>query len=205
MKNLKKIVSILLAAAMLTAMLAFGASADTVIGSKDEAGYKGVDDFNDTTTGGQDLNVKVTDVTHKYAVDVTFGLTVVDLGGKIVWNVDTLKYDVTDSNTETMTREITVYNRSDLPVFSYAEVAKENADDSLTIKADKDSTANQLKIEKATGGTTTTAGTPTKGVITITVSSENWAGVASFYANKKLAENVSEFKVATITVTITKN
>lgn len=201
---MKKILAIILSVAMIATMLAVSVSAadkQVVVGDNG-----GVTDFADTTTGGQDINVKVTDITHKYAVDVTFGLSDLTIGGSITWNVDTMKYDVAGSTLTDTTQTIEVSNRSDLPVYAYATISNDDAADGITVKADKDSDANKLTVAKATAGSGATNGTATSAEINISITSANWNTVAEYYAAKKLAApETTTYKVATVTVTISKN
>ena len=205
---MKKIFAILLTVAMLTTVLAVSVSAENVIGSQN-----GVQPENFTTsetTPREDLNVKVSDVTHKYAVDVVFSLADLTIGGTITWNAETMKYDVagTELGKTAVTRTVTVSNRSDLPVYAFATVADQDAGDGITFTAEKDSATNKLTIAKATAGTAVATGTPTKGYLTINVNSDNWNAVAEYYAAKRLSsanQATDTFKVATVTVTISKD
>lgn len=200
---MKKFLSILLAAVLLAAVCAvpaFAANTETPVG-----GSGGVTSFDPTTTGGQDLNIQVSDVTHKYAVDVTFDLSALTFGGDITWNVTTMKYDVNAADLKDTTRTIEVSNRSDLPVYAFATVTSENADDGISIEAVNNSADNKLTIEKAIAGSGEQNGTPTAENLTLNITSTDWNAVAEYYAQKKLAENASSFKIATVTVTISKD
>lgn len=201
---MKKFLSILLAAALLAAVCAVPAfAADTVVGADG-----GVTTFDPTTTGGQDLNIQVSDVTHKYAVDVTFDLSDLTIGGSITWNVDSMKYDVEGTTLTDTTRTIEVSNRSDLPVYAYATVSNTDDNDGISITADKNSAANKLTIEKAIAASTgEEKGTANAKNLTLSITSTDWNAVAEYYAQKKLAadETVKTFKIATVTVTISKD
>ena len=201
---MKKILALILTVAMVATMLAISVSAE-----KDVGGDDGVESFDPTTTGGQDLNIKVTDVTHKYAVDVTFNISVLTIGGSITWNVNDMKYDVAkDAALNDTTRDITVSNRSDLPVYAYATVSDRENADGITVAANKDSNTNKLTVEKATAGTATANGTATTGTITINITSDDWNSVAEYYAAKRLESTnqaTDTFNIATITVTISKD
>ena len=94
---MKKIFAILLTVAMLTTVLAVSVSVAGVMYDGVVGGNDGVLTFDPTATPGHDLNVKVSDVTHKYAVDVLFSLDDLTIGGTITWNVNTMKYEVTDT------------------------------------------------------------------------------------------------------------
>lgn len=198
---MNKILSLILAVFMIASVFAVNVSAETVVGNTD-----GVNTFDPTTTGGQSINVKVEDVTHKYAVDVTFSLEDLTLGGTITWNVNTMKYDIADTTAANTSRTITVSNRSDLPVYAYATMTDTDAGDSITVSADKDSAINKLTVEKATPGTGSSNGTATEGNITISITSTDWESVATYYGNKRLEDMGRDtFTIANVTVTISKD
>ena len=199
---MKKLLAVLLTLTMLATLLAFGASAEE--GTRVVGGETGVDDFPSTSTGGQDLNVKVSEVNHRYAVDITFDLSDLTIGGTITWNVKDLKYDVEGALTGEQERFVTVSNRSDLPVYAYATITDTDANDYITVSASNTET-NKLNVVKATAGSGTTPGAPKDETIKISVNSDNWSDSTSYYAAKKLNENKDTFKIATVTVTITKN
>ena len=198
---MKKFLSLILAVFMIASVFAVNVSAETVVGNTD-----GVNTFDPTTTGGQSINVKVEDVTHKYAVDVTFSLEDLTLGGTITWNVNTMKYDIADTTAANTSRTITVSYRSDLPVYAYATMTDTDAGDSITVSADKDSTINKLTVEKATPGTGSSNGTATEGNIIISITSTDWESVATYYGNKRLEDMGRDtFTIANVTVTISKD
>ena len=198
---MKKILSLILAVFMIASVFAVNVSAETVVGNTD-----GVNTFDPTTTGGQSINVKVEDVTHKYAVDVPFSLEDLTLGGTITWNVNTMKYDIADTTAVNTSRTITVSNRSDLPVYAYATMTDTDAGDSITVSADKDSAINKLTVEKATPGTGSSNGTATEGNIIISITSTDWESVATYYGNKRLEDMGRDtFTIANVTVTISKD
>lgn len=201
---MKKILAIILSVAMIATMLAVSVSAadkQVVVGDNG-----GTTNFPTTTTGGQDINVKVTSITHKYAVDVTFNLSDLTIGS-ITWNVDDMNYDVAGSTLEKTEQTIEVSNRSDLSVYAYATVADTVTDDGITVTTDKDGAANRLEVVKATVGSGNTNGTATTGSITVTIDSTDWNAATAYYV-KKMAEagsNDQTFKIATVTVTISKD
>lgn len=196
---MRKILAIILAVAMLTAMLAVSVSAEQEVGGAD-----GVTTFNPTKTGDNNINVKVTEITHKYAVDITFGLEDLTIGS-IVWNVNTMKYDVTGSTLANKEQEITVSNRSDLPVYAYATVKDtDTANNKIAVTAANTET-NKLTVDKATAGTGTANGTANEDVIKINITSDDWAASLGYYVEKMAATNTKTFKIATVTVTISKD
>lgn len=201
--KMKKILAIILAVAMLTAMLAVSVSAEQEVGGAD-----GVTTFEPTTPTGEDLNVKVTEITHKYAVDLVYSLSDLTIDGNITWNVNTMKYEVGGNTLENTTRKVKVNNRSDLPVYAYATITNTNDADGITVAAVNGSAENKLTVDKATAGTGGNDGTLTVGELVINLTSDNWNAVAEYYAAQRLAsanQATDTFRIATITVTISKN
>lgn len=201
--KMKKILAIILAVAMLTAMLAVSVSAEQEIGGAD-----GVTTFDPTTPTGEDLNVKVTEITHKYAVDLIYSLSDLTIDGAITWNVNTMKYEVGGNTLENTTRKVKVNNRSDLPVYAYATISNTNDNDGITVAAVNNSAQNKLTVAKATAGSGVQNGTSTVEELVINLTSDNWNAVAEYYAAQRLASQNQEtdtFRIATITVTISKN
>lgn len=196
---MKKLLAIIITVAMLATMLAVSVSAAKEVGGDD-----GVTTFDPATVGGQDINVKVTEITHKYAVDVTFSLSDLTIGS-ITWNVNTMKYDVTGSTLADATQTIEVSNRSDLPVYAYAEISNTSGDDGISVTADKNSAANRLTVAKATAGTSTANGTATEGNINISITSTDWNSVAAYYVAKMAETNTKSYRIATVTVVISKD
>ena len=200
---MKKFLAVILAVTMLTTMLAVSVGAESILGSD-----KGVlpDNFTTETTPGQDLNVKVSDITHKYAVDIIFSLGVLDLGGNITWNVNTMKYEVGGNTLENTSRTVTVNNRSDLPVYAYATITDPDDADGITVAA-ANSAESKLTVAKATAGSGAKDGTSTVGELAINLTSDDWNAVAEYYAAKRLNspdQATDKFRIATVTVTITK-
>ena len=201
--KMKKILAIILAVAMLTAMLAVSVSAEQEVGGAD-----GVTTFDPTTPTGEDLNVKVTEITHKYAVDLIYSLSDLTIDGAITWNVNTMKYEVGGNTLENTTRKVKVNNRSDLPVYAYATITNTNAADGITVAAVNKDAMTKLTVAKATAGSGSQNGTSTVGELVINLTSDNWNAVAEYYAAQRLAspnQATDTFRIATITVTISKN
>lgn len=211
---MKKFLSLMLAGLMSVSLFVVGAAAEepkkeTVVGK--DGGVLDADFTKNETSNDNNINVKVEAVTHKYAVDLTFNFTDLTIGG-LVWNVDTLRYDFADGKALTDSEQtITVTNRSDKPVYAYGTVTDGDANDYVTVamKADvagKD-TDNRLEVAKATAGQAAN-GTAKEGTLTVSISSAEWADVASYYG-KKITESATPstmtFKIATVTVTISKS
>ena len=201
--KMKRILAIIISVAMIATMLAVSVSAEKEVG-----GDNGVLTFDPTTPTGEDLNVKVTEITHKYAVDLVYSLQDLVIDGAITWNVNTMKYEVGGNTLEDTTRKVKVYNRSDLPVYAYATITNTNDADGITVTAEKDSATNKLTIAKATAGAGASNGTSTVEELDINLKSANWNAVAEYYAAQRLAsanQATDTFRIATVTVTITKD
>ena len=200
---MKKILAIILAVTMLTAMLAVSVSAEQEVGGAD-----GVTTFDPTTPTGEDLNVKVTEITHKYAVDLIYSLSDLTIDGAITWNVNTMKYEVGGNTLEDTTRKVKVNNRSDLPVYAYATITNTNAADGITVAAVNKDAMTKLTVAKATAGSGVQNGTSTVGELVINLTSDNWNAVAEYYAAQRLAsanQATDTFRIATVTVTVSKD
>lgn len=203
--KMKRILAIIISVAMIATMLAVSVSAESILGSD-----TGVlpENFTTETSPGKDLNVKVTDITHKYAVDLVFSLQDLVIDGNITWNVNKLKYDVGGTTLENTTRKVKLSNRSDLPVYAYATISNTDDADGITVAAVNNSDLNKLTIAKATAGVGGDDGTSTVGELVINLTSDNWNAVAEYYAAKRLAsadQATATFRIATVTVTITKD
>lgn len=198
---MKKFLSLMLAGLMSASLFVVGAAAETVVGAT-----HGVASFEDTNKGS-DINVKVEDVTHKYAVDITFSFKDLELGN-LEWDVDNMRYNTANGDAlANTTRTITVSNRSDLPVYAFATVADKDNNDGLTVAADTYSDTSRLTVAKATASTSigSGTGTATTGELKVSLNSNDWNAVASYYGAKQLADNTKVFAVATVTVTISKS
>lgn len=80
------------------------------------------------TGASSGLNVMVQDVSHRYAVDLTFPEMTLSFSA-VKWNVDSGLYEIQDPGydedreTESITISITVTNHSDMSVTAYAETS----------------------------------------------------------------------------------
>lgn len=209
---MKKFLSLMLAGLMSASLFVVGAAADTlkdgVVGPN-----HGVleNEFNTpVSNGGNNINVKVEKVTHKYAVDLKFSFGDLTIGN-LEWNVDTMRYDtVKGEELKNTTREITVSNRSDLPIQAYATVspAADKAPDlTIGMTGSGDSEANKLTVSAANKGQGEAPGTPNTGKLTVKLESTAWDSVAQYYIDKQFKTPDSEqtYTVATVTVIISKS
>lgn len=209
---MKRFLSLMLAGLMSASLFVVGAAADTlkdgVVGPN-----HGVleNEFNTPVQdGGNKINVKVEKVTHKYAVDLKFSFGDLTIG-HLEWNVDTMRYDtVKGEELKNTTREITVSNRSDLPIQAYATVspAADKAPDlTIGMTGEGDSETNKLTVSAANKGQGEANGKPTTGTLTVKLESNAWDSVAQHYIDMQFATPDSEqtYTVATVTVIISKS
>lgn len=88
------------------------------------------------------------------------------------------------------------------------QLTNTNDADGITVAAEKDSATNKLTIAKATAGVGGANGTSTVEELVINLTSANWNTVAEYYAAQRLAsanQATDTFRIATVTVTITKD
>lgn len=209
---MKKFLSLMLAGLMSASLFAVGAAADTlkdgVVGPN-----HGVleNEFNTPVSNGDNnINVKVEKVTHKYAVDLKFSFGDLTIGN-LEWNVDTMRYDtVKGEELKNTTREITVSNRSDLPIQAYATVspAADKAPDlTIGMTGSGDSETNKLTVGAANKGQGEANGEPTKGTLTVKLESNAWDSVAQHYIAMQFEtpDSAQTYTVATVTVIISKS
>lgn len=209
---MKKFLSLMLAGLMSASLFAVGAAADTlkdgVVGPN-----HGVleNEFNaPVSDGGNKINVKVEKVTHKYAVDLKFSFGDLTIGN-LEWNVDTMRYDtVKGEELKNTTREITVSNRSDLPIQAYATVspAADKAPDlTIGMTGSGDSETNKLTVGAANKGQGEANGEPSTGTLTVKLESNAWDSVAQYYIDMQFVtpDSAQTYTVATVTVIISKS
>lgn len=209
---MKKFLSLMLAGLMSASLFVVGAAADTlkdgVVGPN-----HGVleNEFNTPVSNGDNnINVKVEKVTHKYAVDLKFSFGNLTIGN-LEWNVDTMRYDtVKGEELKNTTREITVSNRSDLPIQAYATVspAADKAPDlTIGMTGSGDSETNKLTVIAANKGQGEANGTPNTGTLTVKLESNAWDSVAQHYINMQFEtpDSAQTYTVATVTVIISKS
>ena len=197
---MKRLLSLALAVLMLCTLFTVNAFATTVIGSRDDqaTGADGVTDFaNKDVTG--DVSVKVTTVTHKYSVDITYSDMEYTLPS-LTWDPGELEY-VAGAGDFSGKVTITLQNYSDQPV--YATASFDYADDYDEAKGFGfafDATYTNHELPAATIGA---AGAP----VNFT------GGLTGFETTEKIANAVNYYKglgretitIGTYTVTISQN
>lgn len=209
---MKKFLSLMLAGLMSASLFVVGAAADTlkdgVVGPNH--GVKENEFNTPVSNGDNNINVKVEKVTHKYAVDLKFSFGDLTIGN-LEWNVDTMRYDtVKGEELKNTTREITVSNRSDLPIEAYATVspaANKAPDLTIGMTGSGDSETNKLTVGAANKGQGEANGEPTKGTLTVKLESNAWDSVAQHYIAMQFEtpDSAQTYTVATVTVIISKS
>lgn len=199
---MKKLLSLSLAVLMLCTLFTVNTFAETVIGPRDDlaTGADGVtvENFTDKDVTGT-VSVKVTSVTHKYSVDITYSDMEYTLPS-LTWDPSALKYvagtgDFDDKVT------ITLQNYSDLPVYATATFAYDSGYNSTKgFGFAFDATYTNVEIGAATIGT---AGAPVNftGGLTGCSTAEEISNAVNYY--KGLGSNT--ITVGTYTVTISKD
>lgn len=209
---MKKFLSLMLAGLMSASLFVVGAAADTLKDGVVDPNHGVLEnEFNTPVSNGDNnINVKVEKVTHKYAVDLKFSFGDLTIGN-LEWNVDTMRYDtVKGEELKNTTREITVSNRSDLPIQAYATVsptANKAPDLTIGMTGEGDSETNKLTVSAANKGQGEVNGTPTTGKLTVKLESTAWDSVAQYYINKQFTtpDSAQTYTVATVTVIISKS
>ncbi len=211
---MKRLFAALFSCILITASLGAAVFADNIIGS--HGGGNGVEDGvsedafpgdkNDLKGGYEgDINVKVNDVVHMYAVDITYTNPTYVLP-TLTWDVNDLIYKTSGGNMTT-TVDITITNYSDLPVVATAEVADTNKDDYLEFNF----TTGTTQTVAAVIADATIKGTATTAKFSGALKSLDNAAIynaVTYYttgAGKDTATNVDgSVTIATYTITISK-
>ena len=199
---MKKLFALILAVVMICAMSVSVFAADTtehIIGNgtgntTDNDSYTDglAENLAFPNAGTYNVNVTATvgQVEHRYAVDITYPNMTFDVAASnLVWNVNTLKYDVKEGNGTTIgtdkAYEIKVTNYSDLPVDLTVAVADDVAD-GATVAAHTNANDNvaftEARIESAIGASGASVGQAKTQIFFITVKAGDWNAVANYYA-----------------------
>ena len=161
----------------------------------------GIPNFADNDSTQVNVSVQVGSIGHRYAVDVEFTAAVtLDFSSiELVWDVNNLEYNLSaDADAVALAPStITVFNYSDLPVYLSTAITNDDANDGITVTADK----TTATVAKATPKVGATPGSATQETITLSATSTNWNEVIRYYANKDITETV----VGTCTLTISMN
>lgn len=227
---MKKLFALILAVVMICAMSVSvfadepETTTDHVVGTHGSTGNPVSDGLTESgfASNNPEYEVNITatvgSVEHRYAVDIEYQDMSFDIAANnLVWNVNTLKYDVKNPEAATIGTNkaypITVTNYSDLPVNLAVTVddkfsALNDKDDFADVAASTDANGTTeftgTQIAKAVGATNTTAGQAQTATFYITVIATDWNKVANYYANYFTANGQPSEIIATATITVTK-
>lgn len=206
---MKKIISVCLAVALAASMLCMNifAAGTPVVGHYGETGKVAdgitASEFGDTNSSSDIKLSLITTSESRYAVDIEFKDTAKSFSANFVWNVNTHEYQVKEgtSNSDPLTinPNLTITNHSDKPVYYKATIAAETVTD-LTITASITGTEKSNVPAVVVGGNATTADVAAE----VTVKSNIGTGTWAEYINAGKG-NITDVKVATYTVTISKD
>ena len=199
---MKRLLSLALAVLMLCTLFTVNAFAatETVIGGprdNEATGEDGVTDFADHASEG-DVSVKVTTVTHKYSVDITYSDMEYTLPS-LTWDPSELEYVAGTSDFDDKVT-ITLQNYSDLPVYATATFAYDSGyNQTKGFGFAFDATYTNVEIGAATIGA---AGAPVNcfGRLTDCSTAEEISTAVNYY--KSLGSDT--ITIGTYTVTISK-
>ena len=103
------------------------------------------------TGASSGLNVMVQDVSHRYAVDLTFPEMTLSFSS-VEWNVDSGMYEISDpgyEDRETQLISIIVTNHSDMSVTAYAEISVSAGAGGLLFSTPANAAGNGIMIRSA--------------------------------------------------------
>ena len=126
----KKVTAAILAACLFC-LFSTSVCAERVVGGENPNMADGVSDIPQGIGASSDIQVSVTDVASRYAVDVTFPDMTLSFGD-VVWNVNSLAYEMSGTLPDG-SFEITVSNHSDQPILMWGSVAKADPADGILL------------------------------------------------------------------------
>ena len=224
---MKKFLALILAVAMLCTMTTVIASAVSKPLVGNNAGDGTTDDgtYTDGLAQGENFpaagnyNVEITatagSVEHRYAVDITYDeLSFNVTATTMVWNVNTLKYEVKDGDATLSNKKfnVAITNYSDLPIYATVAVSDLDDRDGATVAAYNDEADTSLsagKIEIADAVAIENNDNVLNFDVTITTPNNNddeWNAVSNYYAGKFTAQgNDTPITMGTMSITLSKN
>ena len=225
---MKKFLALILAAAMLCTMTTVIASAvskplvgnNAGDGTTDDGTYTDglAADKNFPAAGNYNVEITATagSVEHRYAVDITYDdLSFNVTASKMVWNVNTLQYEVKDGGEALSDKKfnVAITNKSDLPIYATVAVSDLDDRDGATVAAYEDeSTTTKLSAGKITiEDAVNLAGTENVLNFDVTITTEHntpeeWNAVSNYYAGKFTAQgNDTPITMGTMSITLSKS
>lgn len=179
---------------------AFSVNAQNVVGT--HGGASGIDNGVETIPDGagasSPVNITLDEVSHRYAVDITFSSMEI-AASALVWDVNDLKYVIASGGDEVTdkTYDITVTNYSDLAVKMTGSTTVEALASNAGISIDMDA-SNATVIDAVTsvpGG----AGVAVQATLKVNVTSNDWNTSIATIMN---GGNSGTIKIGTVTVSL---
>lgn len=193
----KKVTAAILAACLFC-LFSTSVCAERVVGGENPNMADGVSDIPQGIGASSDIQVSVTDVASRYAVDVTFPDMTLSFGD-VVWNVNSLAYEMSGTLPDG-SFEITVSNHSDQPILMWGSVAKADPADGIllacNITADSRQTVPRV-MPQASG--------PQEAALQVSVSAASgWTDVLAYLVGSGAGAQGLTYQIGTVSVFISK-
>lgn len=194
---MKKIATILIAVCLF--FMSVSVRAERIVGGENPALADGALDIPAEAGASSNIQVSVTDVASRYAVDVTFPDLSISFG-EMTWDVNTLSYDMAEG-TPSGIFEIDIANHSDKPVLVWGNVEKTDPMDGISMSSSVtfDSRQRIPEVKPQAAG-------PQVFSLEITVKPvTDWESVVSYLLENQMAGNAgSTYLIGTVSVFVSK-
>lgn len=194
---MKKIAAILVAVCLFS--MSVSVRAGRIVGGENPDLADGALDIPAEAEASSNIQVSVTDVASRYAVDVTFPDLSISFG-EMTWDVNTLSYDMTGEVPSGIFK-IDVANHSDKPVLVWGNVEKTDPMDGISMLSSVtfDSRQRIPEVKPQAAG-------PQVFSLEITVKPvTDWESVVSYLLENQMAGNAgSTYLIGTVSVFVSK-
>ena len=194
---MKKIAAILVAVCLFS--MSVSVRAGRIVGGENPDLADGALDIPAEAGASSNIQVSVTDVASRYAVDVTFPDLSISFG-EMTWDVNTLSYDMTGEVPSGIFK-IDVANHSDKPVLVWGNVEKTDPMDGISMLSSVtfDSRQRIPEVKPQAAG-------PQVFSLEITVEPvTDWKSVVSYLLENQMAGNAgSTYLIGTVSVFVSK-
>lgn len=194
---MKKIAAILVAVCLFS--MSVSVRAGRIVGGENPDLADGALDIPAEAGASSNIQVSVTDVASRYAVDVTFPDLSISFG-EMTWDVNTLSYDMTGEVPSGIFK-IDVANHSDKPVLVWGNVEKTDPMDGISMLSSVtfDSRQRIPEVKPQAAG-------PQVFSLEITVKPvTDWESVVSYLLENQMAGNAgSTYLIGTVSVVVSK-
>lgn len=194
---MKKITAILIAVCLFS--VSVSVRAERIVGGENPDLADGALDIPAEAGASSNIQVSVTDVASRYAVDVTFPDLSISFG-EMTWDVNTLSYDMTGEMPSGIFK-IDVANHSDKPVLIWGDVEKTDPMDGIAMSSSVtfDSRQRIPEVKPQAAG-------PQVFSLEITVEPvTDWKSVISYLLENQMAGNAgSTYLIGTVSVFVSK-